>query len=133
MAAAQRGPQHSDGAAQAPSEPVVESVSPSRIESLKLPPRPGMHLGLDDRRGILDSPVLLPLLTVRQGSCCCPVLIFAPGWRSVCVIRLAGRAVADDWNFPSSIHSRSWIGSGSSGVCCSPNRPSSCPGKGGTV
>ena len=65
MAAAQRGPQPSDGAAQAPAEPVVESVSPSRVESLKLPPRPGMHLGLDDRRGILDSPVLLPLLTVR--------------------------------------------------------------------
>ncbi|CAL8463092.1 g2626 [Coccomyxa elongata] len=63
MAAAQRDPQHSDGTARAPAEPVVESVSPSRIESLKLPPRPGVHLGLDDRRGILDSPVLLPLLT----------------------------------------------------------------------
>ncbi|BDA47925.1 probable WRKY transcription factor WRKY24 [Coccomyxa sp. Obi] len=63
MAGAQRAPQHCDGAAQAPAEPIVESVSPSRMESLKLPPRPGMHLGLDDRRAILDSPVLLPLLT----------------------------------------------------------------------
>lgn len=73
MAASQHDPHHTDGTARAPAEPVVEIVSPSRIESLKLPPRPGMHLGLDDRRGILDSPVLLPLLTVRQESCCSPV------------------------------------------------------------
>ena len=46
----------------------TSAASPRQAEtSHRLPPRPGTHPGLDERRHILDSPVLLPLLTVQSG------------------------------------------------------------------
>ena len=42
-----------------------QSASPRRVASQKPPLRPGSHFGPEDRRNILDSPVLLPLMTVR--------------------------------------------------------------------
>lgn len=65
MEEAQQSLEHSEGGAPAPEGLAAEGLYPGRRESLKVPPRPGMHLGLDDRRGVLDSPVLLPLMTVR--------------------------------------------------------------------
>lgn len=46
----------------------TSAASPRQAEaSHRLPPRPGAHPGLDAKRHILDSPVLLPLLTVLSG------------------------------------------------------------------
>ncbi len=46
----------------------TSAASPRQAEtSHRLPPRPGAHPGLDEKRHILDSPVLLPLLTVQSG------------------------------------------------------------------
>lgn len=66
----------SGAAAQGVESMSPENASPGGRESLKAPARPGAQHGLDDRRGILDSPVLLPLMTVsqRQGFCWKPVL-----------------------------------------------------------
>ena len=46
----------------------TSAASPRQTEtSHRLPPRPGMRPGLEDKRHILDSPVLLPFMTVRSG------------------------------------------------------------------
>lgn len=66
MSAVEDDAQNADGDAPASEGLATKSISPSRRESMKNLPKSGMHLGLGDRRGVLDSPVLLPLMTVRQ-------------------------------------------------------------------
>lgn len=46
----------------------TSAASPRQTEtSHRLPPRLGVRPGLEDKRHILDSPVLLPLMTVQSG------------------------------------------------------------------
>ena len=62
----------------------TSAASPKQAEaSQRLPPRPGVRPGLDDRRHILDSPVLLPLMTVRSGFVLCRTLRSMRRWAGV--------------------------------------------------
>ena len=62
----------------------TSAASPKQAEaSQRLPPRPGVPPGLDDRRHILDSPVLLPLMTVRSGFMLCRNLGSLRRWAGV--------------------------------------------------
>lgn len=59
------------------------AASPRQAEtSHRLPPRPGMGPGLEDRRHMLDSPVLLPLMTVSSSP--------EPSWYGNSMRRWAG-------------------------------------------
>ena len=62
----------------------TSAASPKQAEaSQRLPPRPGVRPGLDDRRHILDSPVLLPLMTVRSGFVLCQNVRTMRRWAGV--------------------------------------------------
>ncbi len=129
MSAAQPDRQQNDGDAPGLEALATESISPSRRESLKNLPKSGMHLGLGDRRGVLDSPVLLPLMTVRQQKSFALDADQRTQQAFTLLLRRAGGTVSNDWDLPTSLHSCSWNGGRCRCFRCSAKWPSCCPGE----
>ena len=88
----------------------TSAASPRQSEtSHRLPPRPGMRPGLEDKRHILDSPVLLPFMTVRSGTASVPVqqVVCGAGLAFENVAISAGGALPDDRHLASSLYGSS--------------------------